>query len=105
MRIDHDSIRKHAALVLLDPRYKEALEGWKSHKPNKWKQSISIGLRDASAMIDNISYIQPDWDIYEARRRSELQTKCHDDRRYGSKYPDTASLLQLIESNHEMSDL
>ena len=34
MRIDHDPIRKHAALVLLDSRYKEALEDWKSNKTN-----------------------------------------------------------------------
>ena len=61
MRTDHDPIRKHAAFVLLDSRYKEALEGWKSHKPNKWKQSISIGFRDASAMIGNIlSNMHPD---------------------------------------------
>lgn len=76
MRVDHDAIRVYVALVLLDPRYKEALESWKSNKPNKWKQSISIGRREASAMIDNImSNMHPDWDIHEARKRSELRAK------------------------------
>ena len=87
MRIDHDPIRKHAALVLLDSRYKEALEDWKSHKTKKCKQSTSIGRGDASAMIDNIlSNMHPDWDMYDARRRSELRAKFHDERRYGKRW-------------------
>ncbi len=87
MRIDHDPIRKYAALFLLDSRYKEALEDWKSHKPKRCKQSLGIGRGDASAMIDNIlSNMHPDWDIYEPRRRSELRAKFHDDKRYGKRW-------------------
>ena len=82
MRRDHDPIRKHAALVLLDSRYKEALEDWKSHKTKKCKQSTGIGRGDASAMIDNIrSNMHPDWDMYDSRRRSELRAKFHNERR------------------------
>ena len=85
-RIDHEPFRKYAALVLFDPRYKEALEGWKSQMPNKWKQSISIGRREAGAMIDNIlSNMHPDWDIYEARRRSEHRAKSHGEKRNGKR--------------------
>lgn len=87
MRIDHDPIRKHAALVLLDSRYKEALEEWKSHKPKKCKESLGIGRGDASAMIDNmLSNMHPEWDMYEAQRRSELRAKFHDERRYGKRW-------------------
>ena len=87
MRINHDPIRKHVALFLLDSRYKEALEDWKSHKTKKCKQSIGIGRGDASAMIDNIlSNMHPDWDMYDARRRSELRAKFHDERRYGKRW-------------------
>ena len=87
MRMDHDPIRKHAGLVLLDSRYKEALEDWKSHKPKKSKRSIGIGRGDASAMIDNIlSNMHPDWDEYEPRRRSEFRAKFHDDKRYGKRW-------------------
>ena len=87
MRIDHDPIRKHAALVLFESRYKEALEDWKSHKPKTCKQSIGIGRGDASAMLDNIlSNMHPDWDMYEARRKSELRAKFHDERRYGKRW-------------------
>ena len=94
MRIDHDPIREYAALILLDPRNKEALEGWKSHKPNKWKQSISNGRREASAMIDNIiSNMHPDWDVYEARRRSKFRAKFHGDIRYGKRWSILLAIL------------
>lgn len=87
MRIDHDPIRKHAALVLLDSRYKEALEDWKSNKTKKRKQSTGIGRGDASAMIDNmLSNMHPDWDMYDDQRRSELRAKFHDERRYGKRW-------------------
>lgn len=86
-RMDHDPIRKHAALVILDSRYKGALEDWKSHKPKRSKQSIGVGRGNASAMIDNIlSNMHPDWDMFEPKKRSELRAKFHDERRYGNRW-------------------
>ncbi|CAM6003990.1 unnamed protein product [Sphagnum balticum] len=87
MRIDDDPIRKRAALVLLDSRYKEALEEWKSKKLGKNKASLGIGRGDASAMIDNIlSSMHSGWDMFEAQRKTELRAKFHDDKRFGKRW-------------------
>ena len=86
-RQDHDPIRKHATLFLLDSRYKEALEDWKTHKPKKYKQSIGIGRGDASAMIDNIlSNMHPGWEKYDPRRRTDIRARFHDEKRYGKRW-------------------
>ena len=87
MRTDHDPPRKHNALGPLNSSYKEALEYWKSHKTKKYKQSTGIRRGDVSVMIDNIlSNMYPDWNMYDARRRSELRAKFHDKRRYGNRW-------------------
>lgn len=87
MRMADDPIRKRAALVLLDSRYKEALEEWKSKKLGKNKASLVIGRGDASAMIDNIlSSMHSAWDTFGTQKKTELRAKFHDDKRFGKRW-------------------
>ncbi|PYH97269.1 hypothetical protein BO71DRAFT_481292 [Aspergillus ellipticus CBS 707.79] len=88
IRINHDPIRRRAALVLLDAKYKEALADWQSQKsPKRCKESIGVGRGDASAMIDNIlARMHSDWGTYNSRRRAELRSKFHNDKRYGKRW-------------------
>jgi hypothetical protein len=88
LRIGQDQIRKRAALVLLDCKYKEALVEWQSReKPQSSKGSIGVGRGDASAMIDNIlGHMHPDWNSYDARQRSKLRDKFHNEKRHGKRW-------------------
>lgn len=88
LRIGQDQIRKRAALVLLDCKYKEALAEWQSRKkPQSSKGSIGVGRGDASAMIDNIlGRMHPDWNSYDARQRSKLRDKFHNEKRHGKRW-------------------
>lgn len=88
MRMMHDPIRKRAASVLLDAKYKQALDEWQSQKKSEnHKASIGVGRGDASAMIDNILQNRhSDWDTYDSRQRSDLRAKFHDEKRYGRRW-------------------
>ncbi|KAJ5768704.1 hypothetical protein N7520_003263 [Penicillium odoratum] len=88
LRIDHDQIRKRAALVLLDAKYKEALADWDSQKEPQWsKDSVGVGRGDSSGMIDNmLGRMHPDWNSYDARRRSKLRAKFHNEKRHGKRW-------------------
>lgn len=88
LRIGHDQIRKRATLVLLDAKYKEALEEWYSQKEPQWsKESGRVGRGDSSEMIDNIlGRMHPDWKSYDAQRRSKLRAKFHNEKRHGKRW-------------------
>ncbi|KAA8647042.1 uncharacterized protein ATNIH1004_005725 [Aspergillus tanneri] len=78
LRIGHDQIRKRAALK----------------KPQWSKESIGVGRGDASAMIDNIlRRMHPDWNLYDALRRSKLRAKFHNEKRYGKRWAVLVAIL------------
>src|ERR1700761_2402310 len=87
-RMGHDPIRKRAALVLLDCKYKQALHEWQAQKqPENRQDSVGVGRGDASAMIDHIlSRMHADWGSYDGRRQSELRAKFHNEKRHGKRW-------------------
>ena len=88
-RIDQDPIRRNVALVLLESKYKNALEDWTSRKSlAKRKQPAStVGRGEASDMIDDmLSNMHTDWNTMAAAERAELRAKFHNAKRYGKRW-------------------
>lgn len=94
-RMEDDSVRNKAALMLLHIRYEEFAQI--SNKQTRGmsgteSSNVGVGVTSrgrgyASLMVDSIlSEMHPEWPACGNSRKSELRAKFHDKKRYGKRW-------------------